>query len=166
MKLYEISQNYQNIAELLADPEFAENQDVINALDAIEDDFNHKAEQVVFGIKNTEYQIDVIDAEIKRLQAMKKATQNKIDGVKDYLKINMAKTGIDKVKCALFTISYREVKDGKVEVDEDLFLANNVNEELVTVKITPSKTAIKNALNRGENIVGARLVDSPVLTIK
>lgn len=67
MKLYEIATQYQNIAELLADPEFADNQDITTALDNIEDDFNNKAVNVVKAINIAEHDIDAIDSEIKRL---------------------------------------------------------------------------------------------------
>ncbi|MDH2997218.1 hypothetical protein A1D22_05970 [Pasteurellaceae bacterium LFhippo2] len=166
MKLYEISQQYQNIAELLNDPELAENQDVLSALDNIEDDFNNKVQQTVFIMKNIESEIDPIDAEIKRLQAMKKARQNNIDRIKTRLKENLKATGIHKVNCGLFNVSYRETEQNAVELDEDLFLANNLNEEFITVKISPNKTEIKNALKQGVEIIGAKLVDSQVLTIR
>lgn len=166
MKLYEISENYRNIADLLTSPELAENPDVIGALEAIEDEFNNKAVNTVKAIKMVESDIDTIDGEIKRLQAMKKVRQNALDDVKDYLKRNMAATGIFKIESPLFKIGYSERQNAAVELDEALFLANNLNEELVSVKITPSKTAIKKALEAGEQIIGARLVDSQVLTIR
>lgn len=166
MKLYEISENYRNIADLLTSPELAENPDVIGALEAIEDEFNNKAVNTVKAIKMVESDIDTIDGEIKRLQAMKKVRQNALDDVKDYLKLNMAKSGIFKIESPLFKISYAERQNAAVELNEELFLANNLNEDLVSVKITPSKTAIKKALEAGEQIIGARLVDSQVLTIR
>ncbi|MCI7353000.1 MAG: siphovirus Gp157 family protein [[Actinobacillus] rossii] len=166
MKLYEIATQYQNIAELLADPEFADNQDITTALDNIEDDFNNKAVNVVKAINIAEHDIDAIDSEIKRLTAMKKARQNRIDEIKNYLKFNMQKTGIYKIECPLFKISYSERAQSAVEIDEKLFMDNNINEDFVNVKITPNKTAIKDALKRGENVIGAKLVDSQVLTIK
>lgn len=166
MKLYEISENYRNIADLLTSPELAENPDVIGALEAIEDEFNNKAVNTVKAIKMVESDIDTIDTEIKRLKAMKKVRKNALDSVKDYLKRNMAATGIFKIESPLFKIGYAERKNAAVELDEDLFLANNLNQDLVSVKITPSKTAIKKALEAGEQIIGARLVDSQILTIK
>lgn len=71
MKLYEITEQLENIKELLENPEFADNADIAKALDAVQQDFDKKAENVVYVIKNTEGDIEVIDAEIKRLQAMK-----------------------------------------------------------------------------------------------
>ncbi|PVX40580.1 viral Gp157 protein [Pasteurella langaaensis DSM 22999] len=166
MKLYEIATQYQNIAELLSDPEFADNQDITAALDNIEDDFNNKAVNVVKAINIAEHDIGAIDTEIKRLTAMKKARQNRIDEIKDYLKFNMQKTGIYKIECPLFKISYSERAQSAVEIDEKLFMDNNINEDFVNIKITPNKTAIKEALKRGDSVVGARLVDSQVLSIK
>lgn len=166
MKLYEITEQLKNVAELLTNPEFAENQDVQAALDAIQEDFDKKAESVVYVIKNAESEVGAIDVEIKRLQAMKKQRQNGIERIKDYLKINMASTDTKSIKCPLFSISYREQAGGAVELDEELFLSNNVNEDFVTVKITPNKTEIKKALKDGVEIVGAKLVDSKVLTIR
>ncbi|UXN34369.1 siphovirus Gp157 family protein [Avibacterium paragallinarum] len=166
MKLYEIANNYNNVAELLINPEFAENSDIIAALDAVEDEFNNKAINTLKAVKRVEGDIELLDAEIKRLTAMKKARQNRIDEVKNYLKFNMQKTGIFKIESPLFKIAYSERKQSAVEIDEDLFLANNPDENLVNIKIAPNKTAIKEALKRGDDVIGARLVDSAVLSIK
>lgn len=166
MKLYEITEQYKNIADILANPEFHDNPDVIAALDAVQGDFNDKAINTVKAIKRVEGDVEMIDAEIKRLQAMKKVRQNALDNVKDYLKRNMSETGIFKIECPLFKISYSEREKSAVELDEELFLANNLDENLINVKITPNKTEIKKALNAGVNVIGAKLVDSQVLTIR
>ncbi|WP_455647823.1 siphovirus Gp157 family protein [Lonepinella koalarum] len=166
MKLYEIAEQYQNIADLLNNPEFSDNDDVITALKDVQDDFDHKVQQIVFLAKNIESEIEPIDVEIKRLQAMKKARQNHGERLKTYLKQNLQATGIHKVDCGLFKVAYRETEQSAVEIDEDLFLANNLREDFVTVKITPNKTAIKQALKDGEDVLGAKLVNSYVLTIR
>jgi len=166
MKLYEITAQYQNIYALLQDPEFAENEDILTALDQIEDAFENKAQQTIFMMKNIEAEIDPIDTEIKRLQAMKKARQNNIDRIKNRLRENMKAVGMSKLNCGLFSLSYRLQEANAVELDETEFLANNLDEDLVTVKVTPNKTEIKRRLKNGEEIIGARLVDSEVLTIR
>ena len=166
MKLYEITAQYQNIYALLQNPEFAENEDILTALDQIEDAFENKAQQTIFMMKNIEAEIDPIDSEIKRLQAMKKAHQNNIDRIKNRLRENMKAVGKSKLNCGLCSLSYRLQEANAVELDETEFLANNLDEDLVTVKVTPNKTEIKRRLNNGEDIIGARLVDSEVLTIR
>lgn len=166
MKLYEITAQYQNIYALLQNPEFAEKEDILTALDQIEDAFENKAQQTIFMMKNIEAEIDPIDTEIKRLQAMKKARQNNIDRIKNRLRENMKAVGMSKLNCGLFSLSYRLQEANAVELDETEFLANNLDEDLVTVKVTPNKTEIKRRLKNGEEIIGARLVDSEVLTIR
>lgn len=166
MKLYEITAQYQNIYALLQDPEFAENEDILTALDQIEDAFENKVQQTIFMMKNIESEIDPIDTEIKRLQAMKKARQNNIDRIKNRLRENMKAVGMSKLNCGLFSLSYRLQEANAVELDETEFLANNLDEDLVTVKVMPNKTEIKRRLKNGEEIIGARLVDSEVLTIR
>lgn len=166
MKLYDISQAYLNIQALLLDPEYEDNEEVLNALDRIEDDFDKKVEQTLFVMRNIEAEIDPIEAEIKRLQAMKKTRKNAIDRIKNRLKANFKATGIEKVQCGLFNVSYREQADNAVELDENLFMANNLDEELVKVKVSPDLTAIKARLKAGESVVGASLVASQVLTIR
>lgn len=166
MKLYEITTQYQNIYALLQNPEFAENEDILTALDQIEDAFENKAQQTIFMMKNIEAEIDPIDTEIKRLQAMKKARQNNIDRIKNRLRENMKAVGMSKLNCGLFSLSYRLQEANAVELDETEFLANNLDEDLVTVKVMPNKTEIKRRLKNGEEIIGARLVDSEVLTIR
>lgn len=166
MKLYELSSNYYNILELITDPETAESVDIENALNAVEDEFNNKAVSTVKAIKIVENEISSIDMEIKRLQSLKRIRQNAIERVKDYLKHNMQLTGIFKIESPLFKISYAERANAAVELDEELFLANNTNEDLVSIKVTPNKTAIKKAIESGQDIIGASLVDSQVLTIR
>ncbi|MGV7078446.1 siphovirus Gp157 family protein [Testudinibacter sp. P80/BLE/0925] len=166
MKLYQITGQYQNIAALLDDPELAENQDVLSALDSIQDDFETKVEQTIFIMKNIEAEIEPIDAEIKRLQAMKKARQNNIDRIKDRLRANMQAIDKSKLKCGLFSVSYRIASGNKLQLDEAEFLANCYDEELIVHSVKPNNAAIKAALKNGADILGAKLVDSEVLTIK
>lgn len=166
MKLYEISERYKNLAELLANPDFAEDDNVLDALSQIEDEFDEKVRQTVFILKNIEAEIAPIDSEIKRLQAMKKARQNNVERIKHRLRENLAETGIAKVNCGVFNVSLRVSQNSAVEIDEAAFLANNVNENLVRVKIEPNKTEIKAALSNGAEIIGAKLVSTEVLTIR
>ncbi|MCK3657262.1 hypothetical protein A4G18_00630 [Pasteurellaceae bacterium Pebbles2] len=170
MKLYEISERYQNIMDLVNNPELADNTDIQTQLEqtlnGIEDEFDSKVQQTVFVLKNIESEIEPIDAEIKRLQAMKKARQNSVERIKDYLKHHLHATNIKAVNCGVFNVSYREMKQSAVEIDDVLFSANNLDESLVNVKITPNKTAIKQALKDGVEVIGAKLVDSQVLTIR
>ncbi|MBE2898117.1 siphovirus Gp157 family protein [Pasteurellaceae bacterium 20609_3] len=161
MKLYQITEQYQNLLELLDSPDFATNPDVLTALENIDDDFQQKGVQLVHHIKNQEGEIEMLDAEIKRLQALKVARTKQIAWLKNYLKTNMDATGIDKIECPLFKITLSKPSLNTVEITNEQALPV----KYLRTKIEPDKTAIKQALKDGEYIDGARLVETRTLRI-
>jgi uncharacterized small protein (DUF1192 family) len=98
MKLYELTQQFKEVQDL--DPEI-----IGDTLDAISLEINEKAKNIGFVYKNLNSDIAVIDEEIKRLQAMKATRKNKVEALKDYLRINMTECGIKKIECDLFKIN-------------------------------------------------------------
>lgn len=74
--LYEITERYNNLLELLDNEEITE--DVLSsALNDVQDEFNEKALNIVKFIKNLESDVNGLDAEEKRLKAKKMAYKNK-----------------------------------------------------------------------------------------
>ena len=165
MKLYELSEQYKGLQQLLEN----DNSDsmleaVADTMQLIEEDFQEKASNVVLFSKNIEADIDAIDAEIKRLQEKKKAIQNKVESLREYLRMNMTATGINKISCPLFSITM-SAPTKQVEILDELILPD----DYVTVKTTvaPDKKKILSDLKSGMDIPGAALVDgTPRLTIK
>jgi len=71
-------------------------------------------------------------------------------------------SGIEKIESPLFKISLRRSEAVEVDVVEALPTAfQNVKNV-----ITPDKIAIKEAIKKGENVFGARLVENFNLSIK
>lgn len=100
-----------------------------------------------------------IDDEIKRLQAMKKVNNRIVDNLK-YRLLEAVKMFGD------FTVGLQKFgtrKSTQVKVDIE---TNALPKEFKTIKVTesPNKTAIKDAIKRGENIKGAELIE--VLNLK
>lgn len=107
MNLYELSSNYRELLDYaqsvdMTDPEQAEMVDAtLESLDgAIED----KAENIVHVLNQLKYDEEVVNNEIKRLQAKKRALSNNQRNLKDYLKDTMDFTGKTKIKSPLFSI--------------------------------------------------------------
>lgn len=74
--LYEITERYNNLLELLDNEEIT--QDILNsALNEVQDEFNEKALNIVKFIKNLESDFKGLDAEEKRLKAKKWHTRTK-----------------------------------------------------------------------------------------
>ena len=165
MKLYEISEQYAEVQRLIeSDDSESMAEAVRETMDLIEGDFQEKASSVVLFSRNIEADVAAIEQEIERLQSKKKSIQNKVGHLRDYLKTNMAATGISNIKCPLFSITLSKPAK-QVEVGNEGALPD----EFVRVKttVTPDRAAIAKALKAGQEVPGACLVDGPQrLTIK
>ena len=101
------------------------------------------------------------DAAQKRSEAAKKAAATRAANKAEYYKMLLERgTAGEKFSTALVEISYR--KSTEVVVD-DMFALPFI---YVTNDIKPDKVAIKEALKRGETVVGAHLTDKKNIQIK
>ena len=153
MKLYEITNNYQHLQAL----DGLEAHEIADTLEALEGDFQIKAQSIVAVRAGMDADIKAIDAEITRLQDRKKSLQAKDASVRDYLKHNMQSSGITNIKCPLFSITLAKGRD-VVVIDSEPSLPD----KYVTVKtsVSPDKKAILSALKSGEVVPGAHLEKS------
>lgn len=149
MKLYELSEQYNQLMALEMEPE-----QIADTLDMITGEIREKAQGIRAVIAHFDAGIDAIDKEIARLSAMKKAAQNRVDALTDYLRTNMEATGIKKIECDLFTITLRSGSPVCIIEDENLLPDEFLN---VKVSSSPDKIRILNALKKGTNIPGAHI---------
>lgn len=158
MNLFNIKQEYLTIAQELAEGELTPQLE--EALKITENNLQDKAINYGYVIKTFESECDILDNEIKRLQALKKARANAIDKLKDNISEAMQLFGITEVKAPTFKLSFR--KSESIECDEV------VSEEYCNIKttITPDKVAIKQAIKEGKEVLGARLIINQNLQIK
>jgi hypothetical protein len=165
MKLYEISEQYNQIQTLLESDDSGHMAEAIaDTMQMISGDFHDKAQAIVSLTLNFDAEISAIDREIERLQEKKKIRQNKIDSVREYLRHNMQATGISKIECPLFAITLSKPAK-QVEITDEAALPD----EYVRVKTTvsPDKVALAKALKDGIEVPGAILIDGASrLTIK
>lgn len=153
-KLYEISEQYAELAALADSDDENMKEAVSTTLECIEGDFNDKAQALVTVVHNMDSDVEALDAEIKRLQARKKAIENRQASMREYLRDNMERTGIKKISCPLFTINCVAGREIAVINDESV-----IPDEYMTVKteIRPDKAAITKALKDGAEIPGVSL---------
>jgi hypothetical protein len=149
MKLHEMSKDYIGFLEsdLTGD-------DLTECLDSIEDAIDEKASNIVKLVASLDVDVSGLDAEIKRLQARKKAVTNNQERLREYLRYNMEVAGITKIKHTLFNITLGKPTVTAEIVDIDFLPDNYVNTE---VAIKADKKAILKALKDGEDIPGAIL---------
>jgi hypothetical protein len=160
MNLYQITQEAQYLAALLETEELTpelEAELLIN-----QEQLQSKGINYAKVIANYQSESDAIDAEIKRLKAMKESSDKKVTWLTESLKKAMLISGIEKIESPLFKISLRRSEAVEVEIPEAL----PVDWQVKKVTITADKVAIKKAIKEGYSITGARLVENFNLSIK
>lgn len=128
-------------------------------------------QQLALKVKSEE---GALDAEIKRLQALKKSRANAVEGLKRFMLNFMLNTGVERIEGDLCTASVRTSAES-VQCDEAAVMspfASQIEElgrslpSYLTVEVKVSKTALKEAIRRGEPVKGAMLVRNKTLTLK
>jgi hypothetical protein len=160
MNLYQITQEAQYLAALLETEELTpelEAELLIN-----QEQLQTKGINYAKVIANYQSEADQIDAEIKRLKAMKESRDKKVTWLTESLKKAMLVSGIEKIESPLFKISLRRSEAVEVEIPEAL----PIDWQVKKVTITADKVAIKKAIKEGYSITGARLVENFNLQIK
>ena len=163
--LYDINARISALNDVLEAGEYEDiSPDVKAALMGIyESDVPAAVEDGIGYIKAQESQIAAIDTEIKRLQAIKKARENRLARVKaGYTEFLLA---VDKKKI--------ETPRGSMTVAAPTFttIIDSIDElpdayKRTTVKIEADKASIKQAIQGGHNVKGAHLEERQSIRIK
>ena len=165
MKLYELTADIRNfMAAVEAGDIPAEAiDDTLESLDMM---FDEKAENVACLIKELEAEAAAIKEEAASLTDRAKSKANHAESLKKYLAMSMTATGKDKLETARCKLSFRK-SEKVITTDEFLDWALAENEELLTFRAPePNKTAIKNYIKAGGEVVGACIETSMNLQVK
>lgn len=160
MNLFNIKQEYINLVNSIIDNNGELSPELSQALAINETELKDKAINYGYVIRSFEYENDIIDAEIKRLKALKEQKEKAIQKLKDAVSDAMNLYGIEKVESPALNLSFR--KSESVEISE------NLDKRFMIQKVTlqPDKVAIKEAIKKGEQVDGAVLVINQNLQIK
>lgn len=159
MKLYEID---QAILECI-DPETGEVDE--ERLAELQIAKTEKIEQLLLWKKDLDAEAKAIADEIKTLTERKQAAEKKAESLKSYVKYIL---NGEKFSTARVAVSYRKVSSVAI-TDEEGFIrwAWENNSELLTYKDpTISKTAVKAAIEAGEELPGASIETKQQIIIK
>ena len=159
--LYTIEAEYLAIADALEQGELT--PELEYALAISEQELQVKAVGYGFIIQEADANVSIIDAEIKRLQALKKSEQTKADRMKGAISNAMQHFGISEVKTPTLRLSFRRSERVVgLSFDElpDAFVT------VVPEQRKPNLTAIKAALKEGEQVGDYRIEEHLNLQIK
>lgn len=163
--LFKISAEMQQITTELMENGGELTPEIENALLISKKDLQTKSVGYAVVIRSIDYENDIIDQEIKRLQSLKKSRLKVVDRLKNSLSFAMQVFGVDEIKTELSTINFRQSQS--LEIIDESKIANKYKTEVITTKI--DKLAIKKDIKNGDfiNVIhGAELTTHQNLQIK
>lgn len=159
--LYNLTNDYLALQEMAQNAETAEDMQALeDTISSIADAIEVKGENYAKLIKCLDADNEGIKKEISRLQKAKKANENLVNRLKANMDESLQAVGSDKLKCGTFTFSYRKTKS--VEILD----LNALPSDYKAIEYKPDKNAIKKAINDGEAVAGAALVEKNTLQLR
>ena len=162
--LYDINQDILSCVDL----ETGEIIDV-EKLDALQMEREAKLEGVALWVKDLKAEAEAVKAEADKLNARKKALDNKIDGLKNWLLFALGGEKLNTPRCKVYqTHSQRVVIVGE-EKDLIAWLERNTEDPREFIRYKEPelrKDEIKKAMKDGKEIEYAKLEDTESVVIK
>ena len=163
MKLYQLTENYQNLWDLVED-ETIDLSIVETALKTVEGAIQEKAQNLAVFIKSLGADIEVIKAEEKRLADRRKALENRQAGIKNYLQSQLEMAKLDKIKTAVITVSMQNNPPAVQIIDEAIIPAQY--KTIVPQTFTIDKKSIADDIKKGISVPGAESTQGRSLRIR
>ena len=143
-----------------------ENEGELNpAIEAVlkinQNELQEKSFNYAYVVKSIDNDITAINDEIKRLQALKKRNESIISRMKEAVVDAMHIYGLEKITSPTLNLSIR--RSEAVQVDDHFV---DVNYMVEKITYTPDKTRLKEAIKKGIDIKGARIIENYSLQIK
>jgi len=157
ISLYEITEGIQKVEEFIEDE-----QALTEYLDSIDMQLTDKVSNIVRYMRTLELTADAVTNEIDRLTKLKKYYSNKEQNLKKYLSYSLQKIGKENLETEAAKLSFR--KSITTEITDEALVSDNYKKYKTVTTI--DKTAIKNALQAGQLVEGAELIEHKNLQIK
>ena len=159
--IYQLTKEAKELASLLSENEL--NKGIELDLTINQEAIQKKSIDYAYVVKSFESDIDTIDSEIKRLQALKSVRTNAITRMKEAVLDAMEVYGIEKVETPTLKLLIRKNPES-VDLVNEYQIPDKYRKEKVVVSI--DKVAIKKDLKDGIEVEGALLKQSTRLEIK
>lgn len=143
---------------------------LLDTLDAIDDEMDEKLANCGAFIKQLTAEANALDAEIKSLKNRSAAKKREIDQFKTYIMACMEHADVKKVDKPLAKLSIRTNAESVSVSNEQAFVSwaqlSNRDDLLRYAAPDINKTAVKAALNDGQDIPGCQIVRTKSLIVK
>lgn len=155
--LFALTGEYRTLAHLLAEGDF-DAQTVADSIEAsgITDQIAEKAQGCEMVARTLEADVPAIDAEIRRLQDLKRARVAKAEALREYVLRNMQAAEIQRIDAPLFSISVAK-KPAAVEVFQPELVPAEFLRQPEPPPPAVDKQAVSKALKSGQDVPGCVL---------
>lgn len=151
--LYKISNEYQNLFELLGEDE-ADNEAVLQAIEKKDVEVKEKLKVTSYCVANLEALHAQIIRREKQIKKHRASVESKLLWLSNYLMKHMRECGEKEIVTDEFTMKLKVNPESTVIDDENLIPDIYLK---ATTKYSPVRTAIKEAIKGGELVPGAHL---------
>jgi hypothetical protein len=158
--LYHINEELNAINEELMAAQGELTPELENKLVITKAELAEKSVNYAMVILNNQADSQAIETEIKRLKALKDAIDSTTDKLKEAVSNAMLMHDLTEVKSPLVKMSFRKSKS--VHITDE----NELDASFFEYKRTVNKTAIKKAIEGGQLVAGAELIEKDNLQIK
>ncbi|WP_438335211.1 siphovirus Gp157 family protein [Clostridium cochlearium] len=159
-KLYELTEQYSNLMELLDNPEVPQEM-LEESLNKINDELDVKLENIAKLIKSIEVDVKGFKEEEKRLANRRKSSENRITNLKEYVEGAMRAVGLKKIKGRVFTLGIQR-NAPSVEITKE----ESIPEKYFILEKKLVKKDILAALKEGKEVPGATIKQTESLRIR
>jgi hypothetical protein len=160
--IYQIQSEYQLLINQVIDADGELTSEVMEALQINEQQLQSKAIDYSYVIKQLDSDCEQIDAELKRLQQLKKVRTNLAERLKDTISNAMNLYEVEKIETPLIKLSFRNSESVEITNEKQLDACFIVTKTVST----PDKKAIKDAIKSGAFVEGATISYNKNLQIK
>ena len=162
MNIYKIQNEYQLLINQIIEAEGEMTYEIQQALEINEQQLQSKAIDYCYVIKQLDSDCEQIDAELKRLQQLKKVRTNLAERLKDTISNAMNLYEVEKIETPLIKLSFRNSESVEITNESQLDACFIVTKTVST----PDKKAIKDAIKNGVFVEGATISYNKNLQIK
>jgi hypothetical protein len=162
--LYEIVR-YRDQFERLAESGEVDAQTVLDTLESLDGELNDKAVSIAQFSQNLDATAQAVREAAKAMLSRADRIEKRAESIRNYLLYNMQFAQVTKIECPWFVIAVRK-NPAAVAIDDEAAIpeAYRVQPEPPPPRL--DKKAIGAALKAGEDVPGARLVQSERLDIR
>lgn len=163
LRLYQIADDFLNVLEALAELEDLPPEAIADTLEGLSGTFQDKAANVAAYIRTLDAEAAAIADARKAMERRQSALERHANRLRDYLKGQMERTGIPRVKNSWVNVRIQP-NPPSVVIEDETMLPERFKQPVTTVKLL--RCNIARALKAGEPVFGARLEQTTRLVIQ